>query len=156
VNHNNNVAITDLKAETRVAIEDADVEFTVNLMNYGQAKEQAFVEVFINGEHDLTRDVMLQDLEPGKVKEHKFTLRFNRRSKPGSQITEKDTVEQREQKRRLEREQFHIRVTIRQTLQPDGIASDNVRDMVLEVRKKVPTLVIDGNKFENRGEGGDM
>ncbi|MFO0846873.1 MAG: hypothetical protein U0797_31660, partial [Gemmataceae bacterium] len=32
----------------------------------------------------------------------------------------------------------------------------NVRDMVVEVRKKVPMLVVDGNKPENRGEGGDM
>ncbi|MFO0878924.1 MAG: BatA domain-containing protein [Gemmataceae bacterium] len=156
VNHNNNVALVDLHAETRVAIEDADVEFTVGLMNYGQAKEQAFVEVFVNGQHDLTRDVMLSDLEPGKLKEHKFTLRFNRRSRPGSEISEKDSVEQREQKRRLEREQFHIRVTIRQTLQPESVLADNVRDMVIEVRKKVPTLVVDGNRPEHRGEGGDM
>ena len=42
-------------------------------MNFGQAKESRFVEVFINGEKDLTRDVMLEDLEPGKLKEHKFS-----------------------------------------------------------------------------------
>ncbi|MFM7149494.1 MAG: BatA domain-containing protein [Gemmataceae bacterium] len=156
VSHNNNVSIVDLRAETRVAIEDADVEFTVLLMNYGQAKEQAFIEVFINGEHDLTRDVMVSDLEPGKIKEHSFTLRFARRGKPGSEISERDTVEQREQKRRLEREQFHIRVTARQTLQAEGLLADNVRDMVLEVRKKIPTLVVDGNKPEGRGEGSDI
>lgn len=156
VNHNNNIAILDLKAETRVAIEDAEIEFTATLMNYGQAKDQAFVKVFINGENDLTRDVMLSDLEPGKPREHKFTLRFSRKARPGAEINEKDNVEQREAKRRMEREQFNVRVTISQTLQAEGLMGDNVRDMVIEVRKKVPILVVDGNKPENHGEGGDM
>ncbi len=156
VNHNNNISILDLRAETRVAIEDSEVEFIVTLMNYGQAKDQAFVKVFINGENDLTRDVMLDDLEPGKPREHRFTLRFNRRAAKTSEISDRDTVEQREAKRRLERELFNVRVTISQTLQDEGLMADNVRDMVIEVRKKVPTLVVDGNKPENRGENGDM
>jgi hypothetical protein len=156
VNHNNNLAILDLKAETRVAIEDTDVEFKVMLMNYGQAKEKSFVEVYINGEKDLARDVMLEDLEPGKIKEHTFTLRFNIRVRPGGAITEKDTPEEREKKRRLEREQFHIRVTISRPNQAEGLVVDNIRDMVIEVRKKVPTLVVDGNRPENRGDGGDL
>src|SRR4029077_11758472 len=70
------------------------------------------------------------------------------------EITEKDTVEERERKRRLERDHFHIRVTIRREVV--GLNVDNVRDMVIEVRKKVPTLVVDGNKPEGRGEAGDM
>lgn len=156
VNHSNNIAILDFKAETRVAIEDAEIEFKVTLINYGQAKEKSFVEVFINGEKDLTRDVMLEDLEPGKLKEHAFTLRFNLRPKPGGGITEKDSADERERKRRLERELFHVRVTTDRTNQPEGIRADNVRDLVIEVRKKVPTIVVDGNRPENKGEGSDM
>ncbi|MFO0927087.1 MAG: BatA domain-containing protein [Gemmataceae bacterium] len=154
VGYHNNLALVDLKAETRVAIEDADVEFTASIMNFGTAKESRFLEVFVNGEHDLTRDMMIEDLEPGKLKEHKFTLRFARRTRPGSEITEKDSPDERERKRRLEREQFHVRVTLRK--EDAGLNVDNVRDLVLEVRKKVPTLVFDGNKPENRGEGGDL
>lgn len=154
VGYHNNLALVDLRAETRVAIEDADVEFTASIMNHGTAKESRFLEVYINGEHDLTRDMMLEDLEPGKVKEHKFTLRFARRSRPGSEITEKDGPEERERKRRLEREQFHVRVTLRK--EDSGLNVDNVRDLIIEVRKKVPALVIDGNKPEGRGEGGDL
>ncbi len=156
VNHNNNISILDLKAETRVAVEDADVEFKLLLINHGQAKEKSFVKVYVNGEEDLTRDMMLEDLEPGKLKEHTFTLRFNLRPRPGMAINAKDNVEERERKRRLEREQFHIRVTTSKTNQPEGLAADNVRDLVMEVRKKVPTLVIDGNKLESKGEGSDM
>ena len=157
VNHHNNVALVDLKADTRVAIEDSDVEFTASIMNFGQAKESRFVEVFINGEKDLTRDVMLEDLEPGKLKEHKFSLRFQRRARPGMDITEKDTPEERERKRRLEREQFQIRVTVtKKGKDDDSLIADNIRDTIIELRRKVPILVVDGNKPEYRGNGGDM
>jgi hypothetical protein len=154
LNHDN-VAIVDLKAETRVAIEDAEVEFTATVMNHGQGEASPFLEVYVNGEHDLSRDTIIEKLAPGNKVDHKFTLRFPaRKGKPGSEITEKDTVEERERKRRLERDHFHVRVTIRR--EPVGLNVDNVRDMVIEVRKKVPTLVVDGNKPEGRGEAGDM
>jgi Aerotolerance regulator N-terminal len=157
VNHHNNVALVDLKADTRVAIEDADVEFTASIMNFGQAKESRFVEVFINGEKDLTRDMMLEDLEPGKMKEHKFSLRFQRRARAGMEITEKDTLEERERKRRLEREQFNVRVTVtKKGKDDDSIIADNIRDTVIELRRRIPILVVDGNKPEYRGNGGDM
>jgi hypothetical protein len=157
VNHHNNVALIDLKADTRVAIEDADVEFTASIVNYGQAKESRFVEVFINGEKDLTRDVMLEDLEPGKVKEHKFSLRFQRRARAGMEITEKDTLEERERKRRLEREQFNVRVTVtKKGKDDDSVIADNIRDTVIELRRKIPILIVDGNKPEHRGNGGDL
>jgi hypothetical protein len=152
LNHDN-LALVDLKAETRVAIEDAEVEFTATIMNYGQAQARTFLKVYVNGENDLSRDMILEKLEPGSKTEHKFTLRFPRKGKV-PEITEKDTLEERERKRRLEREYFNVRVTIRR--EDSGLNVDNVRDMVIEVRKKVPTLVIDGNKPEGRGEGGDM
>ena len=37
LNHDN-LALVDLKADTRVAIEDGEVEFTATIMNYGQAR----------------------------------------------------------------------------------------------------------------------
>jgi hypothetical protein len=152
LNHDN-LALVDLKAETRVAIEDAEVEFTATVMNYGQAQARTFLKVYINGENDLARDQILEKLEPGSKTDHKFTLRFPRKGKV-PEITEKDTLDERERKRRLERECFQVRVTIQR--EDAGLNVDNVRDMVIEVRKKVPTLVIDGNKPEGRGEGGDM
>ncbi len=152
LNHDN-LALVDLKAETRVAIEDAEVEFTATIMNYGQAQARTFLRVSVNGERALDRDQILDKLEPGSKTEHKFTMRFPRKGKV-AEITEKDTLDERERKRRLEREYFHVRVTIQR--EDSGLNVDNVRDMVIEVRKKVPTLVVDGNKPEGRGEGGDM
>ncbi len=150
--HHDNLALVDLKADTRVAIEETEVELTASIMNYGQAEGKTFLKVYVNGENDLSRDMVLEKLKPGELSQHKFTLRFPGRKKT-AEITEKDTPEERERKRRLDREFFHIRVTIAR--EDNGLNVDNVRDLVIEVRKKIPSLVIDGNKPEGRGEAGD-
>ncbi len=157
VQNHDNFALTDLKAETRVAIEDSEVEFTASVMNFGQAKGNTWISVYVNGEQDLNRDYQLENVPPGSKIDHKFSLRFAAHKGKNGDITEKDTVEERERKRRQEREIFHIRVAIqRRDGGSDSLSVDNVRDMMIEVRKKVPTLVVDGNKPEGRGEGGDM
>ncbi|MGL4555523.1 MAG: hypothetical protein ACRC33_30510, partial [Gemmataceae bacterium] len=152
-NHHDNLAVLDLKAESRVAVEDSDIEFTATVMNFGQAEGRTFLKVYINGEESPGSDSVLEKIAPNTKVEHKFTLRFNSRRK-GTEITPKDGPEDRERKRRLEREYNVIRVALQR--EEVGLNADNVRDLVIEVRKKVPTLVIDGNKPEGRGDGGDM
>ncbi len=157
VQHHDNLALTDLKADTRVAVEDAEVELTASIINYAQAEARTFLQVYVNGEHDLTRDMPLEKLRPGEVTQHKFTLRFPKRGGAKLEINEKDGPEERERKRRMDREYFNVRVTIsRKDGSVDGLDVDNVRDLIIEVRKKVPSLVVDGNKPEGRGEAGDM
>lgn len=152
-NHHDNIAIVDLKAESRVAVEDSDIEFTASVMNLGQAEGRTFLKVYINGEESPGSDTVLEKIAPNSKVEHKFTLRFNSKRK-GTEINPKDGPEERERKRRLEREYNVIRVALQR--EEVGLNADNVRDLVLEVRKKVPTLVVDGNKPEGRGDGGDM
>jgi hypothetical protein len=152
--HHDNLALVDLRADTRVAIEEADVELTASIMNFGAAEAKTFLKVFINGEEDLARDMVLEKLPPGQLSQHKFTLRFPRRARPGADINEKDNPDERERKRRLDREFFHVRVTIQR--EEDGLNVDNVRDLAIEVRKKIPSLIVDGNKPEGRGEAGDI
>ena len=154
VQYHDNLALVDLKADTRVAIEESDVEFTASIMNFGQAEGKTFLKVYINGKEDLSRDMVLEKLKPGEISQHKFTLRFPAKKGAATEITDKDGPDERERKRRLDREFFQVRVTIAR--EDAGLNVDNVRDMVLEVRKKVPSLVIDGNKPEGRGEAGDM
>ena len=38
----------------------------------------------------------------------------------------------------------------------DSVHADNIRDTVLELRRKIPILIVDGNKPDQRGNGGDM
>jgi hypothetical protein len=154
VQYHDNLALVDLRADTRVAIEESDVELTASIMNFSQAEAKTFLQVYVNGENDLSRDMVLDKLPAGQVSHHKFSLRFPKRAKPGAAITEKDSPDERERKRRLDREFFHVRVTIAR--EEAGLNVDNVRDLVIEVRRKVPSLVVDGNKPEGRGEAGDM
>lgn len=159
-NHHDNLALVELKAESRVAVEDAEVEFTATVMNYSQAAAGAVFDVYVNGEQDKAQTIPLGTIQPGSKFDHKFKLRFQS-NKKGAEINPKDGPEERERKRRMEREYYHIRGVIHRQAgegqtEDEALEADNIRDLVVEVRKKVPILVIDGNKVEGRGDGGDM
>ena len=154
LNHDN-LALIDLKADTRVAIEDGEVGFTATIMNYGQGEA-----------HDLLQGLRQrqrkpqQRLRPGKAAPrqqdrahlHPALPRLEQ-ARPGHH-RKGQRRGTRAQTAAAEREFFHVRVTIKED--KAGLTVDNVRDLVIEVRKKVPTLVVDGNKPEGRGEAGDM
>src|SRR5262245_23381115 len=53
--HHDNLAIVDFKPESRVAIEDTDLEFNVSIMNFGTGEGRGRFQVFINGQEDLGR-----------------------------------------------------------------------------------------------------
>ena len=59
-------------------------------------------------------------------------------------------AQERQRKRRAEQEFVTISAEI--NAEETGLQRDNVRDLVVEVRKKVPTLVIDGNGPAVRSE----
>jgi hypothetical protein len=138
-----NLAIVDFKADARVAIEDAEVEFTITVVNYGSAASQGKqLKVHINGDEALGADQVIDPIPAGERRELKFPLKF--KGKPVAEITPKDDPATREQKRRAERMYYHVRVSLGR--EDNGLNPDNVRDLVLEVRKRVPALVVDGNK----------
>ncbi len=61
----------------------------------------------------------------------------------------------REQKRRAEQE--FVRISAEIGAEDTGLQADNFRDMVVELRKKVPALLIDGNNgSEGTAPGGDV
>src|SRR5437763_24528 len=82
------------KADPRGAVEDAESELTASIMNYAQAEARTFLQVYVNGEPDLTRDMPLEKLRPGEVTQHKFTLRFPKRGGAKTDINEKDGPEE--------------------------------------------------------------
>ena len=49
-----------------------------------------------------------------------------------------------------------MRITAEIEPEETGLQADNVRDMVLEVRKRVPTLVVDGSGQDPDLDGGDL
>ncbi len=83
----------------------------------------------------------------------KFTLIFAKK-RPSLPIGPSDLPEDRERKRRLDRE--YVQVTAELEPEEAGLQADNVRDMVVEIRKQVPTLVVDGSGQDPDLDGGDL
>ena len=158
LNHDN-IALVDLKADTRVAIEDADVEFTASIVNFGQGEARTFLKVYVNGENDLNSD---------------FDARKARRpaarpstSSPCASLPRTSAAwrSPRRTPPRSANASAGWNASSSTSASPSapqkgaedaGLNADNVRDMVIEVRRHVPTLLVDGNKPEYRGNGGDL
>ena len=155
VRHSDNLAITDFKADLSVAIEDSPVVLTAVVRNFGVAPSLAKgqLKVSIDGIEALIHDQNLPSIAANGQAEIKFPITFPPR-RGAREIDPKDSREERERKRRSERDFHSIRVTL--PAEDAGLNADNVRDLVVEVRRRVPTLVVDGNnRPETKGEGGD-
>jgi hypothetical protein len=149
-NHDN-LAIVDLKADTRVAAEGVPVEFTVTIENFSASEKKSFLKVYVDGVESPGALQPLDGLAPFRKTEKKFTLLFTKK-KPPQPVKDTDTREERERKRRQDREFVNVTATIE--AEETGLQADNVRAMVIEVRKRVPALVIDGSK-DGRQFNGD-
>src|SRR5436309_1596644 len=74
LNHDN-VAITDLRAETRVAPVELPIEFTVTIENFGTSPAKRFLRVWVDGEQDFGAEKPLPNVKVGR-NEEKFNLMF--------------------------------------------------------------------------------
>jgi hypothetical protein len=151
--HHDNLAIKDLRAEARVAAEGVPIEFRVVIHNYSTASRKSFLHVKVDGEEKFEASRPIDELKANTDTEERFTLLFAKK-KPTEEVRDTDPLEERERKRRADREFVQITVSI--DPEETGLQADNVRDLVVEVRKKVPALVIDGNGSEGRLPGGDL
>lgn len=155
ITHHDNLAIMDLRSSSRVAIEDVNVEFTAVVANFGTApKGKGAMKVYVDGKHVAIADVQLTPIAAGQRAELKFTLAFSAR-KHVAEIDPAADIKRREALRRAERDFRHVRVFLADP-EEVGLNQDNVRDMVIEVRRRVPALVVDGNKDSMRGDNSDI
>jgi len=153
--HHDNLAITDFHAESRVVAEGVETEFSVTIRNYSSSDKKTFLHIKVDGDVNKgyagSRPV---DRIPADDSETvKFTLIFAKK-KPSLPIGPNDLPEDRERKRRLDQE--FVQVTAELEPEETGLQADNIRDMVVEVRKRVPTLVVDGSGQDPDLDGGDL
>jgi hypothetical protein len=148
-----NVALLDLRAESRMAAEAVPVEFTATIANYGSAPVTPFLKVSVDGQQDFggSRPVD-KPVEPGSVAKQRFQLLFSKK-RSGNEIREGDSRDERERKRVADREFVQVSAEIEG--ENSGLRADKVRDMVIEVRRRVPTLLVDGGGPDSRLPGGD-
>jgi hypothetical protein len=124
----------------------------VAIENFGSESKKTFLKVKIDGQEDFRATRPVDGIAPGKRHEEKFTLSLTKK-KPAPEIRPGDGREERERKRRLDQEFVHIQAAIEP--EETGLQADNVRDLVVDVRRKVPTLVVDGSGPEGKLPGGD-
>jgi hypothetical protein len=124
-----NLAIVDLRPETRVAARDMPVQFSVTVANFGTSeRKNVRVALKVNGADRLEGDVSVT-VPPGGTKTETLQLSFNQ----------------------LGFNQVSANIENEET----GLAGDNVRYSVIEIRNQVPVLIVDGDLTNGVKPGGD-
>jgi hypothetical protein len=151
--YHDNLAVTDLHAEARVIAEGVETEFSVTIRNYSSSDKKTFLHVKVDGKEAFAGSRPIERIPADDSITEKFTLIFAKK-KPSPPVSPADLPETRERKRRLDQE--YVQVTAELEPEETGLQADNVRDMVVEVRKRVPTLVVDGTGQDPDADGGDL
>jgi hypothetical protein len=141
-----NVGIVDFRAGTRVVGKGMPVTFTVTLANYS-ARE---VEVNVVIEDDTGTERKEIDMNPA------MPIRI-----PAGSVDTKVTFDFRDYPQIKAGETHFARLTARLEsgqrgkLENDGLAQDNARHAAVEIRDKVPVLLVDGEGSRGRVDNQD-
>ena len=147
---NDNIGIVDLRPDTRIVGAKMPVRFTVKVENFSGKHVEAFLKV---RDEENGMDMPQVDFNPPNP------IKFS----PGPSSVTFDYGGIRHGQffpglKEKESKFFHLSVRLTnnafQPLENDGILADNIRHTVVEVRDKVPILVIDGDR-DGRKEGKD-
>ena len=142
-----NVALIALRANTRVIGKGMPVTLTATVANYGTRDESVNVVVY---DDDTGKEMAQVDFNPSmplRVRPDttvsaSFELRLFPEIRPG-------------QKFHAQRISARLESAQRGPLEGDGLQVDNVRYAAVEIRDKVPILVIDGQGPKGRLDNGD-
>jgi hypothetical protein len=114
-----NVGVLDLQPETRVAARYMPVEFTVTVANFSPAeRKNVRVTVKVNGEERAASSTTIASVPPG-LTQKSFIATFDQLG--------------------------HSQVSANLEPEEAGLALDNTRYAVIEVREKVPLLFVEGD-----------
>lgn len=114
---NNNVAITMLEGNLRVAAADVPITFTVGVTNFGETVIEAkSVSVFVDGTQ-INKSVEFTEIQPGEEETQTLEVAFNSSG----------------------------RHTIKVSLDVDALSHDNERFLVFDLPDTLPVLIVDGN-----------
>ncbi|HEV8060687.1 MAG TPA: BatA domain-containing protein [Gemmataceae bacterium] len=127
--HHDNLAVVDLRPETRIAAKDTPVPFRVTLANFGATeRKDVRVTVKVKGGERLEGSVTMT-VPAGGTKTDSFQVSLG---DLGFNLVSAN----------LEDEEA-------------GLQGDNTRYAVVEVRKQVPILIVDGDPGNGLKPGGD-
>ncbi len=142
-----NVGIADIRAGTRVVGKDMPVTFTVTLANFSARQVEVNLVIFDDANGRERQEVDFSPSMPVKIPAGSvdtkvtFEMRFNPQIKAGQTHFAHIFA-------RLESAQ-------RGKLENDGLPQDNVRHAAVEIRDKVPVLIVDGEGARGRQDNMD-
>lgn len=141
-----NIGITELRAGTRVAGRAMPVNFTATISNYSGREADVQLRIFDDANDQELPQVDFNPPMPVRVSAFSsltvsFDLSFNPQIKASEPYFARISA-------RLKSAQLA-------ELENDGLAADNIRHAAVEVREKVPILVIDGEGSKGRLENKD-
>jgi hypothetical protein len=142
-----NVALVDLRANTRVVGKGMPVTFTVEVANYGAREETVHVVIYDDATGKEMPQIDFNPPMPLRVPPDKsVTATFELRLYPDIPAGQRFA---------LQRLSARLESAQRGPLESDGLMLDNVRYAAVEVRNKVPVLILDGQGPAGRKEEGD-
>jgi hypothetical protein len=132
VPNHDNVGIVDFRPETRVAAASMPIKLFVTLYNFSSNTKNIQVKILVDGEERLEASQPIPNLRALGQTEHSFFLPTGL-SKPGHSLITAEFSEEG----------------------GVGLVADNTRHAVIEVRDRVPILILDGSGAEGTRPGGD-
>jgi hypothetical protein len=140
--HHDNLAIVELRANTRIATPGSGVVCTVTVANYGIQSQDVMVELFNyeTGQGDVAANYV--------PPQGRLEVPSGKRAQATISITVPE-----DPKEKAEHGFYRVGVRLLNSaglpLDTDGLGEDNVRFLTIDVRNRIPILIIDG-----RGEAG--
>jgi hypothetical protein len=135
--HNDNLAIVDFAPDARIIPKNKEVEFTVRVHNYSDnIKKAVFLRTRVNGQIREDGSVAIPEIAPNGEAIAKINLGS------GLQRGAEDESEDGENAGLPVR--FNL-VSVHLEGETGGIEADNTRYTVVEVRDRVPILIVDNN-----------
>jgi hypothetical protein len=140
VDAHSNLAVVDLRPETRVAAEGTAVIFTVTVANYSSTnRDNVQVTVKVDGKVHEESMTPIPTLRPGLTTETFVVAAF-----------------QRPQGVKASQPYFaQVSASLEKADEAEGIQADNSRYTMIEIRKEVPVLVVDSDLRDPPRSGGD-
>lgn len=126
--HHDNIGIVELKPAKLVAARYEPLEFTLTVRNFGAAElKDIRFSIAVNGDDSKGLSIQFPSLPGNDEKSLNFSLALDQIGTP---------------ERPLDR--FSLITARMEPVEPGGIVIDNVRHAIVEVRERLPMLVVDG------------
>ncbi|QEL14023.1 BatA domain-containing protein [Limnoglobus roseus] len=137
--HHDNISIVELKPAKLVTARYEALEFTLRVRNNGptELKDVRF-PIAVNGDDGKGQSVQIPTLPGNDERSIKFLLTFDRVGTADKPL-----------------DRFSLVTARLESPEPGGLVIDNVRHAVVEVRDRLPMLVIDGRPADREKKEGD-